>query len=58
MNKANDLLLDVLFQAAAVSNDLIDDQCIRAYEDACDYLEAKGYLKKSKGRLFKVVRWE
>lgn len=54
MNKADDLLLDVLYQATATDKGLIDDQCIRAYQEACDYLESKGYLKKVGFRLYKI----
>lgn len=49
----DELLLDVLYQACGsqtfkgnkpIGKATIDNQCLSAYEEACDYLTEKGYL--------------
>jgi len=50
----NELLLDVLAQACLGKDNIIDNMCISAYEDACDYLEEKGLLTKINSRSYKI----
>lgn len=51
----NDLLMDVLIQSCLEEESIIiDNKCISAYEDACDYLEKKGYLIKINSRVYKL----
>lgn len=62
----DELLLDVLFEACAIRQlasslinpnaGMIDNMCISAYEEACDYLASKGYLKTVDGRLYKIIK--
>ena len=63
----DELLLDVMVQACGVqqeSNDPliedgepeIDNMCISAYEDACDYLTEQGYLYTINGRIYKFKK--
>lgn len=49
----DELLLDVLFQACASEDNTIDNQCLSAYEEACDYLESKGLINGN-GRIYKL----
>lgn len=35
---------------------VIDNRCISTYEDACDYLVKKGYLKKINDRTYEVTK--
>jgi hypothetical protein len=55
--ETEELLLDVLYQACG-EGDVIDNQCISAYEDACQFLEEKGILKKINDRTYLVIRIE
>lgn len=48
------LLLNVLIQSCQEEEGIIDNKCISAYEDACDYLEKKGYLIKINSRAYKI----
>lgn len=57
----DELLLDVLFQSCGnqefkgnkpIGKPKIDNCCLKAYEEACDYLTAKGYLKTKNGRIY------
>ena len=51
----DELILDILIQACG--NDVgteIDNKCLRAFEDACDYLTHKGYLQTLNGRIYKI----
>jgi hypothetical protein len=59
----DELLLDVINQACGIedksyngksrfSEPQIDNQCLSAYEDACDYLVEKGYLTTLNGRIY------
>ena len=53
-DNADELLLGVLWQCCLDGNGRIDNMCISAYEDACDYLAKKGYLKTKNGRIYWV----
>lgn len=64
-NEFDELLLDVLYQACgtqhfkgnkAVGKPKIDNCCLKAYEDACDYLTEKGYLKTKNGRIYTLIK--
>jgi len=54
-NEADKTLLDVLYQACCREPEIIDNQCISAYEKACEYLTRKGYLKKVNSRTYKLL---
>ena len=58
-NKADEIILNMLYQACETEDELIiDNKCLSAYEDACDYLTEKGCLKKINGRLYKMIECE
>lgn len=59
----DELLFDVLYQACGnqtfkgnkpIGKAKIDNQCLSAYEDACDYLTENGYLKTKDGRIYTI----
>ena len=50
----DELLLDVLFQSCSNDEKKIDNQCLSAYENACDYLAGKGYLYTKNGRIYQL----
>jgi len=52
----DELLLDVLFQACSNKEGEIDNMCLSAYENACDYLTEKGYLVTNKGRIYRLKK--
>ena len=58
-NGFNEILLDVLFQVCGETtssdNEIIDNMCISAYENACDYLVEQGLLTKENDRIYRVV---
>ena len=51
----DELLLDVLFQACHNKEGEIDNMCLSVYEDACDYLTNKGYLRTKNGRIYELI---
>ena len=55
MDKQDELLLDVLNQACGDGNGEIDNQCLSAYEEACDYLHRKGILEEVNSRIFNIL---
>ena len=55
MDKQDELLLDVLNQACGDGNGEIDNQCLSAYEEACDYLKKKGILEEVNSRIFNIL---
>lgn len=59
IKEIDELILDLLFQACGKfkSNNkdnipYIDNMCISTYQEACDYLTEKGYLKTLNGRIY------
>jgi len=59
--KFDELLLDVINQACGsqkfkgnkpIGEPIIDNQCLSAYEVACDYLTEQGYLYTDNGRIY------
>lgn len=53
--------MDVLNQACGDGNGEIDNKCISAYEDACEYLKDKGLLEEVNSRIFNIVdmdKWD
>jgi len=52
--KYDELLLDVIFQACGIEDNKIDNQCLSAYEEACDYLASKGLITTDNGRIYKI----
>jgi len=55
MNECDELLLDVLYQACGDGKGEIDNQCLSAYEDACEYLKKKGILEEVNSRIYNIV---
>lgn len=55
MEECNEILLDVLNQCCGDGNGEIDNQCISAYEYACDYLKKKGLLEEVNSRIFNII---
>jgi len=61
MNEQDAILLDVLNQACGNGNGNIDNMCVSAYEDACNYLKKKGILEEFNSRIYNIVEmhnWE
>ena len=54
--EVDEILLDVLFQACGEDNDMIDNRCTSAYEDACEYLAKEGLIIKVNDRMFKLLK--
>ncbi len=54
MDKQDELLLDVLNQACGDGNGEIDNQCLSAYEEACNYLKKKGILEEVNSRIYNI----
>jgi hypothetical protein len=56
----DELILDVLVQACGIDKlngediEEIDNMCLSAYEDACDYLTERGYLQTLNGRIYTI----
>jgi len=51
----DELILDVLIQACGNQEGTeIDNKCLSAFEDACDYLTERGYLQTLNGRIYKL----
>lgn len=58
-SKLDMLLLDILMQCCSFENsNQIDNMCISVYEEACDYLVDKGYLKTKNGRIYEVIKFD
>lgn len=60
-DKQDNMIMDLLCEACYVIDgqfELIDNRCISAYEEACDYLTEKGYLEKINDRMYKIIIWE
>lgn len=55
MDEQDELLLDVLNQACGNGEGEIDNQCISAYEEACDYLKKKGILDEVNSRIYNIL---
>ena len=54
-SESDDLLMDVLYQSCGVL-DIIDNHCVSCYEDACVYLEKRGYLKNRNNRVYEILK--
>lgn len=52
----DELLLDVLNQACGNREGKIDNQCLSAYEDACNYLKKKGLLFEVNSRIYNIIK--
>ena len=50
----DEILLDVLYQCCGDKKE-IDNQCLSAYEDACNYLTERGYLTTKNGRIYSII---
>jgi len=50
----DEILLDVLIQCCGNEEGEIDNQCLSAFEDACDYLTERGYLQTKNGRIYTI----
>jgi hypothetical protein len=55
LKKEDELLLDVLQQSCGFY-DIIDNYCVSSYEEACVYLEKRGYLKKRDNRVYEILK--
>jgi hypothetical protein len=57
-NKTNEIILDLLCQGCHYNytDRIIDNLCISAYEDACDYLKEQGILKEINPRTYKIIK--
>lgn len=55
-DRANRIILDLLCQACDYDDTIkiIDNLCISAYEEACDYLNEQGVLKEINSRTYKI----
>ena len=51
-------LLDVLNQSCGDGLGEIDNQCLSAYEEACDYLKKKGILEEVNSRIYNIKNSE
>lgn len=54
----DELLLSVLTQACAIEDGQIDNRCLSDYEEACNYLTDKGYLKTKNGRIYEIIMFK
>jgi hypothetical protein len=45
-----EILCDTLYQACGENGNVIDNRCLSAYEDACQFLNRKGKIKDYNGR--------
>jgi len=53
----DEILLDVLVQCCGNQEGTeIDNQCLSAFEEACDYLTERGYLQTKNGRIYKLKK--
>jgi len=52
-NLIDEMILDILLQACENEGE-IDNQCLKPYEEACDYLAEKGWIKTLNGRIYTV----
>jgi hypothetical protein len=53
----DEMLLDVLLQCCGNEGGTeIDNMCLSAYEDACDYLTERGYLQTLNGRIYNLKK--
>lgn len=53
----DEILLEVLIQSCYSNEDKkIDNMCLSAYEDACDYLTERGYLQALNGRIYTLTK--
>jgi hypothetical protein len=55
----DELILDILIQACGSNEGTeIDNMCLSAFENACDYLTERGYLQTLNGRIYTVRKME
>jgi len=52
ITKAETIILSILWQHSDDNFSKIDNQCLSCYEDACDYMASKGYLRSDNGRIY------
>ncbi len=57
---ANEVILDLLVQGTGGTviydgEEAIDNMCMSAYENACEYLEDQGILQQINPRLYRIV---
>jgi hypothetical protein len=53
----DELILDVLVQACGNQEGTeIDNHCLSAFEEACDYLTERGYLQSLNGRMYTIKK--
>ena len=52
------MILDMLIQSCSNNEGDIDNMCLSAYEEACDYLAERGYLRSYNGRIYIIWKKE
>jgi hypothetical protein len=53
----DDLILDMLIQSCGNKDSTeIDNKCLSAYENVCDYLAEKGYIQTTNGRIYTLSK--
>ena len=51
----DEIILDILIQSCGNKDGTeIDNQCLSAYENACDYLTERGYLTSLNLRIYRI----
>ena len=54
-----EIILDILVQCCGNQEGTeIDNQCLSAFEDGCDYLTERGYLQTLNGRIYTLTKKE
>lgn len=59
MKQIDKILYYVILQCCGIQSNgefLIDNQCLSAYEDACDYLTELGYIQTKNGRIYTLKK--
>ena len=54
MEEVDEILLDVLNQSCGDGNGEIDNRCMSAYEEACEYLKKKDILIEVNSRIYNI----
>ena len=57
LNECDIILLEVLKQACGNGKGEIDNNCLSAYECACNYLKQKEILEEVNSRIFNIIKW-
>ena len=53
----DEIILNILIQSCGNQEGTeIDNQCLSAFEDGCDYLTERGYLQTLNGRIYTLTK--